>query len=105
MQTISIHAPREGSDNVIKTTLSIGGISIHAPREGSDRGVVGVTEKRLEFQSTLPARGATPLQNKRMCGIIISIHAPREGSDSLTLFSTASGQLFQSTLPARGATC
>ena len=34
---ISIHAPREGSDVLLRTLLrSAGDISIHAPREGSD---------------------------------------------------------------------
>ena len=36
--TISIHAPREGSDNVLLRPYGHGhGISIHAPREGSDQ--------------------------------------------------------------------
>ena len=34
---ISIHAPREGSDQLRPITGIMGGISIHAPREGSDR--------------------------------------------------------------------
>ena len=58
--TISIHAPREGSDplghHVLPVVLAI---SIHAPREGSDGRV---------FRPGRPHRG-------------ISIHAPREGSD------------------------
>ena len=33
---ISIHAPREGSDEIITTIVSAIPISIHAPREGSD---------------------------------------------------------------------
>ena len=33
---ISIHAPREGSDEVKAVTAAYGDISIHAPREGSD---------------------------------------------------------------------
>ena len=37
--SISIHAPREGSDAVEQRTDPSGGkISIHAPREGSDPG-------------------------------------------------------------------
>ena len=34
-------------------------ISIHAPRTGSDKKGVRITEKMAQFQSTLPARGAT----------------------------------------------
>ena len=34
-------------------------ISIHAPREGSDRGLMDKYGVPVEFQSTLPVRGAT----------------------------------------------
>ena len=34
-------------------------ISIHAPRTGSDGDVYQTNVKRVIFQSTLPARGAT----------------------------------------------
>ena len=56
---ISIHAPREGSDQRGRRERRSQTISIHAPREGSDR--------------SSAVRGATPNE--------ISIHAPREGSD------------------------
>ena len=56
---ISIHAPRMGSDKFIW----VGGrgkvISIHAPRMGSDVPVQGLLLLINEFQSTLPAWGAT----------------------------------------------
>ena len=56
---ISIHAPREGSDDGIPAlAVRLAGISIHAPREGSDT----VTLRLLALE-------------------LISIHAPREGSD------------------------
>ena len=55
---ISIHAPREGSDEYAEYISSKADISIHAPREGSD------------------AVGAQTLLS-----MVISIHAPREGSD------------------------
>ena len=38
----------------------------------------------FSFQSTLPARGATPASSFPVSKYLISIHAPREGSDSLT---------------------
>ena len=60
-------------------------ISIHAPREGSDESSMGDTVTESEFLSTLPARGATgvePGQGRQE--VQISIHAPREGSDALT---------------------
>ena len=59
-KTISIHAPREGSDLEKRVMRPLLIISIHAPREGSDQpppfGLDGVRQR-------------------------ISIHAPREGSD------------------------
>ena len=84
---ISIHAPREGSDQQRRETLiQIPGISIHAPREGSDDMCPEEGAASMEFQSTLPVRGATHIY--LFTGIVfcaISIHAPREGSDSLRL--------------------
>ena len=103
-QSISIHAPRTGSDKHPNTTrrkppyfnprsphgerqstgapLSASqGISIHAPRTGSDKPPTPQNIFVRRFQSTLPARGATPKRPRR-----------------------ASRKTFQSTLPARGAT-
>ena len=58
--TISIHAPRVGSDLVISTRLAKRNpISIHAPRVGSDVCHFGLEEVLEIFQSTLPAWGAT----------------------------------------------
>ena len=82
-RSISIHAPREGSD-VLAPPVCLGerGISIHAPREGSDLCRPARPGIRPTFLSTLPARGAT-----------------RPGSRSGSRSSR-----FLSTLPARGAT-
>mgnify|MGYP000926818272 FL=1 len=57
---ISIHAPRTGSDCVILSARGRASISIHAPRTGSD-----------DYVCIIPN-----------CPIIISIHAPRTGSDT-----------------------
>ena len=100
---ISIHAPRTGSDVAIRDLSRGGDISIHAPRTGSDvcisyhrefpkyfnprsphgerrahRPSFGAT---WQFQSTLPARGATFVSCSCNCYRQISIHAPRTGSD------------------------
>ena len=85
------------------------------------------TPQRLEFQPTLPARGATLSGGHRAGHVGISTHAPRTGSDIKT-FSNQAGfpaisthaprtgsdkrgkyitigvHRFQPTLPARGAT-
>ena len=78
---ISIHAPRTGSDFGRKPDCRFRHISIHAPRTGSD----GADDNQLppaQFQSTLPARGAT----KPVTSVTWRLN------------------IFQSTLPARGAT-
>ena len=57
-------------------------ISIHAPRTGSDFAQLTQSEMDAEFQSTLPARGATGfLKTILHSALEISIHAPRTGSD------------------------
>ena len=57
---ISIHAPREGSDQVYEVEEVCNHyISIHAPREGSDMLRNKNALSAVTFLSTLPARGAT----------------------------------------------
>ena len=102
-------------------------ISIHAPRTGSDSIATNAITNSTQFQSTLPARGATQAQQQSTQATEISIHAPRTGSDHLRNLNQqlgihfnprsphgerrAPGRMedpmiykFQSTLPARGAT-
>ena len=79
---ISIHAPREGSD----------GQSLHRsacrlyfnprPPRGERLIIVGNSSTSDTFQSTPPARGATPEAEALALARRISIHAPREGSDT-----------------------
>ena len=57
----------------------------------------------LEFQSTLPLRGATWDAKNRHGLPDISIHAPLTGSDERVLCALRV-RSFQSTLPLRGAT-
>ena len=57
--SISIHAPCTGSDVDILSPNTETLISIHAPCTGSDRNNVKKQIAEPEFQSTLPARGAT----------------------------------------------
>ena len=56
------------------------------------------------FQSTLPARGATPRLLSGCASAAISIHAPCTGSDHVRRVQLRKQFGFQSTLPARGAT-
>ena len=81
-EVISIHAPREGSDRRVLQSTGRNNISIHAPREGSDIPTQVGSNGCAIFLSTLPARGATRLCKTRLRATVsISIHAPREGSD------------------------
>ena len=57
-------------------------ISIHAPREGSDQTYFVASRPAEVFLSTLPVRGATQVSQEKRLGSRISIHAPREGSDA-----------------------
>ena len=79
-------------------------ISIHAPRTGSDFQQIANLTGIVQFQSTLPARGATLVSDVIRLSITISIHAPRTGSDRVLQSRFADHASFQSTLPARGAT-
>ena len=148
---ISIHAPREGGDPGADTARTEHyNFNPRPPRGGrprccdsgarSDRyfnprppqgGRPAAAEQTHPaagpFQSTPPARGATPpplgkLSNRVnfnprpprggrlpiQCGLGsllgISIHAPREGGDVTTILNSGIPVEFQSTPPARGAT-
>ena len=125
-EIISTHAPRTGSDTYIYSRWKRAIISTHAPRTGSDSSFLRYINNILQFQPTLPARGATPRSgsaieraifqptlpargattriNDLSKGGDISTHAPRTGSDIIPCgIQSASGR-FQPTLPARGAT-
>ena len=53
--SISIHAPREGSDyGLLAPTISQNGISIHAPREGSDIGFSIFASTDINFNPRSP---------------------------------------------------
>ena len=103
-QSISIHAPRGGSDDGQDSGGHRGAISIHAPRGGSDCSVHLLCDVLLQFQSTLPVGGATPVPFTVLFPLQISIHAPRGGSDLQLLLRVNHHQIFQSTLPVGGAT-
>ena len=64
---ISIHAPREGGDQVGDLGGRAHRISIHAPREGGDNNLCYTLLLLREFQSTPPARGATPRLSLKLC--------------------------------------
>ena len=126
--TISIHAPRVGSDHdqfgqkhpipKFQSTLPVWGatllvgvsgalyikISIHAPRVGSDQEIPHGISRYQQFQSTLPVWGATLVCRVAFPDLVISIHAPRVGSDYYRYLTHQDNPEFQSTLPVWGAT-
>ena len=63
-----------------------------------------LVEAMIEFQSTLPMRGATLRIGEALALTWISIHAPHAGSDHKKRHLISKTPLFQSTLPMRGAT-
>ena len=101
-------------------------ISIHAPRVGSDSASLKCQLQATEFQSTLPVWGATLLADSHNAVYRISIHAPRVGSDGFAVHGNSNAKIsihaprvgsdddaerhlnacaiFQSTLPVWGAT-
>ncbi len=106
-------------------TLSARAFQSTLPRTGSDFRAC-LRCKRHQFQSTLPARGATAHRRSFGGDEVISIHAPRAGSDlfrglrlprfrdfnprsphgerPIIIIDISEDAPFQSTLPARGAT-
>ena len=127
MKHVNPRSPHGARLQGIFSRRSSSTISIHAPRTGSDCSTSSVPSSPIRFQSTLPARGATFVAVFRERGDLISIHAPRTGSDQSATRRAGAGAYFnprsphgerrthgmqwhvwtttfQSTLPARGAT-
>ena len=125
-RSISIHAPRVGSDpDVVLGLAYTPEISIHAPRAGSDRHALLqgrattyfnprspcgerltlglILLRRLRISIHAPRAGSDDTTKPTAHAVHISIHAPRAGSDpDVSRFSPCFR--FQSTLPVRGAT-
>ena len=103
---ISIHAPRTGSDcRRAWRRRGLGEFQSTLPARGATAFRARLRLQPCRFQSTLPARGATVPPRVAAAGIRrISIHAPRTGSDGFQIKQGYAPGKFQSTLPARGAT-
>ncbi len=102
---ISTHAPRTGSDIINGLMARGGAISTHAPRTGSDIACRRFPMQAVQFQPTLPARGATRMLNNQIARTFDfnprSPHGERRAHSSAQQQGTG---VFQPTLPARGAT-
>ena len=73
--------PVGGATSFPDTSGEAVSISIHAPRGGSDWGIKIIKSISSLFQSTLPVGGATCCRQLPSTAPPISIHAPRGGSD------------------------
>ena len=106
LETISIHAPRGGSDFVPNRLVwDHWKISIHAPRGGSDERDHRLSSG-LSVISIHAPRGGSDTDDVLidLARRGISIHAPRGGSDYRSRWWMPPPKRFQSTLPAGGAT-
>ena len=81
--SISIHAPRVGSDRGWNHHLCYLRISIHAPRVGSDADLRHAEFPGLHISIHAPRVGSDPPGWICMRATCISIHAPRVGSDPI----------------------
>ena len=80
--SISIHAPRVGSDAYASFGDALPIISIHAPRVGSD-GAFKLHPSSLTYFNPRSPCGERPLMDGTSLALyLISIHAPRVGSDA-----------------------
>ena len=101
---ISIHAPLAGSDNSADSQrASPENFNPRSPR--GERQLVPVSKMRsVEFQSTLPSRGATIVALGLMSTALFQSTLPSRGATFAHSCHTSCDMSFQSTLPSRGAT-
>ena len=84
--------------------MALNSISIHAPREGGDSSPLSSLRNPPVFQSTPPARGATDIVKELSRRDIDFNPRPPRGGRRLVCWLSSMLPIFQSTPPARGAT-
>ena len=85
--------------------VPLSAISTHAPRTGSDNSIIDGITGSIEFQPTLPARGATLLLRQwRFRWRRFQPTLPARGATANGYLPSNVMVIFQPTLPARGAT-
>ena len=101
---ISIHAPCTGSDPPpcppTTATAHFNPRSLHGERPQK----VTLCAMGKPFQSTLPARGATPCDRNSVTVSVFQSTLPARGATRRSMPQASRRRRFQSTLPARGAT-
>ena len=93
-----------GSDLALPEGLDTGSISIHAPRMGSDIHASMCRYLSDYFNPRSPDGERLSPTGVLVVGLDISIHAPRMGSDLSLSYDIMDIMEFQSTLPGWGAT-
>ena len=103
-QSISIHAPRAGSDPAYIATASKDTISIHAPRAGSDQTALTNWARMIHFNPRSPCgERQIPRPCQRKGDAYFNPRSPC--GERRTVFRRLDyPMIFQSTLPVRGAT-
>ena len=103
-RTISIHAPRTGSDRrVLPCVPAVRHFNPRSPH-GERQRTRTRRSSSWTFQSTLPARGATQRRALLKYEQAFQSTLPARGATVSSAAGTGKGNTFQSTLPARGAT-
>ena len=96
--------PVRGATSRLPNGIALSTISIHAPRAGSDICLKAFTFDGYNFNPCSPCGERLRFaENQQIC-FLISIHAPRAGSDYLQVLLPHQPRQFQSMLPVRGAT-
>ena len=101
--TISIHAPRVGSDNRPDSIAECPFISIHAPRVGSDCFCVRIATEAFNFNPRSPCGERLLIDHQNFFCFLFQSTLPVWGATSRSLIDFLSAK-FQSTLPVWGAT-
>ena len=92
--TISIHAPRKGSDPIVTSKQATNNNFNPRPPQGERLWKQNDKQSAKKFQSTPPARGATTSSGHVSINFCISIHAPRKGSDRTSQTSRTNHHYF-----------
>ena len=101
---ISTHAPRTGSDDYVRRETIELVISTHAPRTGSDDKMIAASSALMHFNPRSPHGERPAVSPRRILSMQFQPTLPARGATGRVTTFPQSGQVFQPTLPARGAT-
>ena len=91
---ISIHTPREGSDDAcISNLIGFHYFNPHSPR-GERQAFIAILRSSSEISIHTPREGSDSVSSLFVCAGNISIHTPREGSDHVPIFAAPNVRYF-----------